>query len=372
MLLSLFRKNFLFFNKSFLPKELANPRRILITHFGQIDEIVQSIPLLVALRMRFPQADIAWLLNEKAAPVLSDHWAVNRFLFVQDGWFRSLREIAQIRNRLQSFAPEVSIDTQNSLGSSFAAWLTGAKYRIGFGGKRCRRLHNVHIVSNALHPIDRNCRLLEPFGILGCSVDFDLPEYEINRLSARNILNRKGLFGNFAVLHVGADRQSAHWQPERFGLVAKYLLEQWNLPSLVVWTANGEEEILSESAVHTSNGAALQAQYTTIAERTSLARLATLFIGSDTADLHLAAAVGTPCIGLFGSPLSHAPYGTGHRTIRVQREYVRRRRKRNAPPEWMDAISPESVCDACDEALTEILQPATLPMRTLPTRKKAA
>ena len=370
------------FGKYYIPKELADPRRILLTHFGSSAEIIRSIPVLVALRHRFPHAEIAWLIDEHAAPLVLDHWAVNRFVIVRHHWFKHLSEIRRVRQRLQSFAPQVTVDMQNSFGSSLATWLANAKYRIGFGGKQSRRLHNIRVVSKEKHQIERNLQLLQPFGIFGSGIGFDMPEYVKDHLIAQNILHRKGLHDHFALLHISAESPATRWQEERFGQVAKYLLEQWNLPSLVVWSGYELELRRAESAVLASGGAALQAPWTTMAERRSLSKLATIFVGSDCTELQLAAAVGTKCVGLFGptSAQENAPFGQKHRTVQASYENKHKRRKRLSSSEWMDAIPPERVYEMCDEVLTEISsqqfssqQLSVLPaQQPLPVQKKAA
>ena len=368
----LFHKPFRVFGQALLPKELADPRRILVTHFGNIAEAIQSVPVFVALRNRFPYAEITWLIGEHAAPLLLDHWAVNRFIVVQNDWTGHLSEIRRIRQRLQSFAPQVAIDLQNSFGSSLASWLSCAKYRIGFGGRARRHLHNIRVVPEETHRIERNLRLLQPFGIFGTDIGFDMPECEKDRITARNILHRKGLYGNFAMLHISTENPATRWQDERYGVVAKYLLEQWNLPSLIVWSGDESEQRRAETAVHAAGGAALQAPWTSLVERKSLSKLATIFVGSETAELQIAAAVETKCIGLFSSvsALANIPFGQGHRAVCVEPES---KRKRAIVPERMDAILPESVCEQCDEVLTGLLQPSTVPIRPMQhTYRKAA
>ena len=372
MLFRLFNKPFAFFGQTHLPKELADPRRILVTHFGHPAEAIQGVPVLVALRHRFPYAEIAWLIGENTAPLLIDHWAINRFVVVRKDWLQHMSEIRRIRQRLQSFAPQVAIDLQNSFGSSLATWLSCAKYRIGFGGKQRRRLHNIPIVPEETCRVERNLRLLQPFGIFGTDIGFDMPECEKDRVIARNILHRKGLYGNFAMLHISTDAPAAPWQEEWYGALAKYLLEQWNLPSLIVWSGNESELRRAETAIHAAGGAALQAPWTTLVERKSLSKLATIFVGAESAELQIAAAVGTTCVGLFNSAsaLEQAPFGQGHRAIHSQ---PINKRKRMTSAEWMNTISLESVCETCDEVLTEMLRPHTLPMQQVqPAQRKAA
>ena len=362
------------FGRTLLPKELADPRRILLTHFGNTAEAVQSVPIFVALKHRFPFAEIAWLIGESTAALVLDHWAVNRFIVVRNDWFKNWSEIRRIRQRLLSFDPQVAVDPQNSFGSSLATWLSNAKYRIGFGGNKRRRLHNIRVVAEETHQIERGLRLLQPFGIIGCDIGFDMPECEKDRIAARNILHRKGLHGNFAMLYVSAEKPSARWREEQYGMVAKYLLEQWNLPSLIVWSGDEAELRKSETAVHTAGGAAMQAPQTTLVERKSLAKLATIFVGSETAELQIAAAVGTHCIGLFSraSALENVPLGQDHRAVQAQPKNAKRRRKRTVAPEWMDSISTDAVCEKCDEVLAEIAQPKPFPILQTQTDQRRA
>jgi len=372
--MKLFRKP-LFFGKTLLPKELADPRRILVTHFGNTAETIQCIPILVALRNRFPYAEIAWLIGENAAPLFLDHWAINRFIVVRNDWSKHLSEIRRVRKRLQSFAPQVAVDPQCSFGSSLATWLSKAKHRIGFGAKQRRRLHNTRVVPEETHQIERNMRLLQPFGIFGTDISFDMPECDKDRHAARNILHRKGLLGNFAMLYISTDCPATRWQEEQFGAVAKYLLEQWNLPSLVVWSGDETELRRAETVVHAAGGAALQAPWTTLVERKSLSKLATIFIGSETAELQIAAAVGTRCVGLFNamSALENIPFGQEHRAVQVRFVSRSRWKRRAATSEWMNSITPELVCEQCDEVLAEMLCPSTMPMQQVqPIQRKAA
>ena len=356
-------------------KELADCRRILLTHFGNTDEIIQTIPALVALRHRFPHSEIAWLISDKAAPLILDHWAVNRLIIVRDDWLKHLSEIRRVRHRLQSFAPQVVIDPQTSFGSSLAAWLAKAKYRIGFGGTQSRRLHNFRITPETQHRIERNFELLQPFSIVGGSVGFDMPECEADRIVAQNILHSKGLHGNFALLHISTDEPAARWHEDRFGAVAKYLLDEWNLPSLITWSGYEQELRRAESAVFAASGAACQSPGTSLAARRSLIKSATVFVGSDCTELQVAAAMGTRCVGLFGptSAKETAPLGQEHRIIQAQNGSNRTEQQRASLLGWMDAIKPESVCEQCDEVLSEILQPKVMPMTTsVPGVKKAA
>jgi ADP-heptose:LPS heptosyltransferase len=209
---------------------------------------------------------------------------------------------------------------------------------------------------------------------MGSGIGFDMPECEKDQHVARNILHRVGLHGNFALLNVSAETPATRWQEERFGLVAKYLSDEWNLPSLVAWSGYEQESRRAESAVLAAHGAAHKTPWTTLAERRSLSKLATIFIGADIAELHLAAAVGTHCVGLFksDSALENVPFGQDHRAVYTLPEYDRKKRKRASILGGMDSIQPEMVCEMCDEVLTLISLPNTIQIQQQPEQRKAA
>ena len=104
--------------------------------------------------------------------------------------------------------------------------------------------------------------------------------------------------------------------------MARHLGERWHLPTLVVW-AGPAERAMAEQIAGAGGATAQVAPPTTLPELAALARRARLFIGSDTGPLHLAAAVGTPCVGLYGPwpAARHGPYGP--QTHRVAEDVLR-------------------------------------------------
>lgn len=350
------------------PTPLTHPQRILIVRFSAIGDMVHSLPLAVTLRTRFPHAEIAWLAEEKTSAVLQGHWALDRLILVQKRWMTSQENVFLLRRRLRNFAPDVTIDPQGLLKSSFAAWLSGARYRIGFGGVDGREgswfFNNYRVVPDLEHVIDRNMQLLQPFGIQASSVSFDLAECEMDRQNARHMLHREGLHGNFALLNVGAGWPAKLWREERYAKVAQYLLDQWNLPSLVLWAGEAEQS-MAETVVQAADGAAVMAPRTTLNELASLCRMATIFIGSDTGPLHIAAAVDTPCIGLYGPVPArrNGPYGAIHRWIQAVTPENGRFRHNKTSRKLMDSIEAEPVCELCDEILTEMMPRMSLEFR---------
>lgn len=359
------------------------PKRILLIHFGSVGDVIQGIPLLTALRMRFPHAELGWLLEESTAPILKGHPALNRILIAKKRWNHSSLRVQFLRNRLRLFDPDITIDLQGSVRSTSAAWISGAKYRIGFVSadlkKEKRFLNNIRIspnnaVSDDEHFVDRNLRIMEQFGVDGCSVAFDLHEDEISRCRANEILGRIGLHENFAILNPVANTASLSWPGDRFANLAKHLKNHWNLPSLVIWD-DDEERTIAESIVHSADGSAILSPYATLSELAAIVRSATVLVSADASVLHIAAAVATPCLGLFGgaSALKYGPYGLRNHAIQAHSSQSARssilsfpsfleksssasvKSKERNREFLMDMIETSMVCEVCDEMLNEIL-----------------
>jgi ADP-heptose:LPS heptosyltransferase len=130
-----------------------------------------------------------------------------------------------------------------------------------------------------------------------------------------------------------------------------------DLPTVVTWAGTGELEI-ARNVVAKSGGHAILAPDTSLTELAALLRRARLMIASDTGPLHLAAAVGTTCLGLYGPTrvARSGPYGPQHYTIEVEATPSRSRRRRRLDNSSMQKISVEAVCEACQEVLD---RPAT-------------
>ena len=123
---------------------------------------------------------------------------------------------------------------------------------------------------------------------------------------------------------------------------------------MVTW-AGEEERRWGEAIAGQAQGAAVLAPSTSLIELAAVLRKARMFVGSDTGPLHLAAAMGTRCVGLFGASLSGAcgPYGNGHIGLQVAVDESPGRKKRGAANWAMRMIGVADVCQACDRILNE-------------------
>jgi ADP-heptose:LPS heptosyltransferase len=249
----------------------------------------------------------------------------------------------------------VALDLQGLTKSAVAARLSGAARRIGFDGadgrELSRWLNNELVPPTATHVVDRCLELLAPLGISGARARFELEDTPADAQAAGALLKARQLT-RFAIVNPGAGWPSKRWPLERLAAVARHLGTRHALRSLVVW-AGDEERAWAEQIVAYAAGHAVLAPATSLRELAAVARRAALFVSADTGPLHLAAAVGTPCVGLFGPMPAerNGPYGPLH--VAVQRVCLQgtSRQRRTAGPESMEAISVADVCAACDTIL---------------------
>jgi len=127
---------------------------------------------------------------------------------------------------------------------------------------------------------------------------------------------------------------------------------RWKLPSLLIW-GNEAERARAEQIIAAAEGHAQLCPKITLLQLAAVARRARFAIGSDTGPLHLAAAAGAPCIGLYGPwPADkHGPYGPQHINLQKMCMAGATRQRRHAPPVYMEAIDVGLVFEACDRMM---------------------
>lgn len=330
--------------------------RILLCRLSAVGDLVHGMPVLCAVRQHYPTAFLAWVAEKGPAELLRGHSALDELIVVPRGWSKSPGAIWRLRKRLRALQFHLTIDMQGLTKSALAARLSGATRRIGFGDEKGRELsrylNNELVTANAAHVVDCNLQLLTTLGIVKPTVKFDIPESAVDQAAAEAILAQSGVAGPFGLINPGAGWPSKLWPPDRYAAVARHLGAAGKLPTIVLW-AGAEERGFAEQIVAASAEQARLAPATNLREVAALARRARLFVSSDTGPLHIAAAVDTPCVGLFGPMPAerNGPYGPQHVALQKLRFQGTSRQRRHAPAELMQAISVGDVCAACDRIL---------------------
>jgi lipopolysaccharide heptosyltransferase I len=342
--------------------ELPDNPRILIARLSAIGDCIQTMPLACALRDRYPAAHITWIVEPAAAPLVNAVSAVDRVIVAPKGFALSLQSLRRLRNELRREPFDIAFDPQGLTKSGIAAWLSGAPNRIGFTRPRARELnpwfqtHRIH--SLAVHRIDSYLELLKAVGIERPKIRFGLQIPPAAEQFADELAARPELKRGYVVLNPGAGWDSKRWPPERLAEVARSLAHR-GLPALVTFGGK-RERAWAEEIVATASGAALLAPETSLLQLAAILRRAKLFVGSDTGPLHLAAAVGTPCVALFGASPGAAcgPHGPGHIVLQAALDNSPGRKQRGADNWAMRHITAPMVTEACDRLLSRPIERA--------------
>ena len=210
------------------------------------------------------------------------------------------------------------IDLQGLLKSAVLARLVRARRTIGFPRQHLReplaRLFYTDAPDpgGAAHVIEKNLALLEPLDVPDRRVRFpiSIPHTpSVTAVAARFAPDR------YAILNPGAAWPNKRWPADRFGSVAASIQREFGVRSLVLW-GPGEQQ-LSGAVAAASHGAAEVAPPTTVADLVGIARGAQLMVSGDTGPLHIAGAVGTPIVALFGptSPERNGPWAARDITV---------------------------------------------------------
>jgi ADP-heptose:LPS heptosyltransferase len=171
--------------------------------------------------------------------------------------------------------------------------------------------------STARHVVDQYLSVLQPLGVRATAVDFGVAVDAAAEARVEELFGAAGLKrqGRLVVLNPGAGRADKRWPVDRFRALAERLAREAKASVLVVW-GPGEEDAARAIAAMPMTPAVL-APPTRIAELIAVLRRASVLVAADTGPLHLAAAVRTPCVGLYGptSGVRNGPYGHGHHIL---------------------------------------------------------
>jgi heptosyltransferase I len=285
--------------------------RILIVRLGALGDIVHGLPVAATLRERFPDAGIDWLVDARHAAVLDLVPIVDRAIAI-DGR-RAGGLIAGVR-RLRRERYDAAVDLQGLIKSAALARLSGASRVIGFARGHLREKAASLFYSERCeapagrHVVDKNLSVLAAFGIADRRRRFPVAEPRSTVAEAVGQRVARGDVDGYALVNPGAAWPNKRWPAERFGEVAAGLLARHRLLPVVLWGPG--EEPTAARVVASSNGAAVLAPPTGIGDVLALSRGARLMVSGDTGPLHLAGAVGTPLVAIFGptDPRRNGPW----------------------------------------------------------------
>lgn len=289
--------------------------RFLIVRLGSLGDVVHGIPVAAALRQEYPSSRIDWMVDPRYVELLDLVKGIDRRIAVDPRAIRKGAGRKKFRETLRELREadyDAVIDLQGLLKSAMLARSVHGRQTIGFPRKHLReQLARLFYTSapdpgDATHVIYKNLALLAPLKVVDRRVRFPL---EIPHTPT--VLQVMARFepDGYVLINPGAAWSNKQWPPERFGRIAEGIAREFGWQSLVLW-GPGEQDI-AHNVVAASGGAAAASPPTTIADLVGIARHARLMISGDTGPLHIAGAVSTPIVALYGPtrPERNGPWG---------------------------------------------------------------
>ncbi|MBX3292105.1 MAG: glycosyltransferase family 9 protein [Acidobacteria bacterium] len=277
------------------PIDPATVKRILAVRLRSIGDTVLATPSLIALRRHFPHAEIDILLEDQVAPVLEGFEGVNAIAVGRSGGER-LKTALKLRRR----GYDLAFNLHGGTTATMFVRASGARHRVGYANYQYSFLYN-HLLSSSAdfwgrektHSAEQQLALI---GSIGVPVH-DLPK---SRLPVRTacVSGRHLPTSEFALLHPAAAFATKQWPVENFARVAEHLAEK-GIASVAI--AGKDETAVLDELTNASKAPITTFDDLSLPEVTALAAMARIFVGNDSGIAHIAAAVGTPTVVIFGS-----------------------------------------------------------------------
>lgn len=307
----------------------APPRRILLVMLSRLGDVIFSLPTLAALRRRFPDAHIAWVVEDRCADLLARHPLLDEVIVFERRRLTEdlrrgrlgtvLRDLRAFRRRLRAGAFDLAIDLQALAKSALIAWASGAPARLGspstYGMRELSFLFSRPVPSDtdSPHVVDRHLAVARALGARTEPVEFPLPPLRPEETDWVNQwFEARGCArdARIVVIHPAATWQSRRWPRARYAQLVDLLIRRHGV--LPVFIGRAVEVPLVEEILGLMEEPALNAAgETSLLQLAALITRARLYIGNDAGPLHLAVALGTPIVAIYGpsDPLKTGPYG---------------------------------------------------------------
>ncbi len=298
-------------------------RNILVIKPSSLGDIIHALPAVGAVRRHFKEAHIAWLVKPAWAQILTEHPFIDEVIAVPFRW----RGLPQLRQAIRQRPFDLVVDLQGLFRSAALGYLTGAARRIGLAeareGAPFFYTDSVTTPKRVVHAVERCLHVAIALGADPEPIQFGLPKTEAATAEVDRFMETAGLSAPFVLLHPAARWENKRWPPERFAQVGDGLLQAGKVP--VFTGGSGDHDAIRQIlSIMERGGGVNGAGRLSLPGLAELQRRALYFIGNDSGPMHLAAAVGTKVVALFGptDPNRVGPYGMGHCVIRKRNDCI--------------------------------------------------
>lgn len=321
--------------------------RFLILRMSALGDIVHTLPAVAALRQSFPRAQIDWLVDSKWSPILEGNPDATKIIPIDRcNWGNVLATIRQLRAARYTIA----LDFQSLYRTAILARLSGARRRVGFDANYAREgaaavFYTEKVVPQRLHKVEHNIELVESIGAHAEEIRFWLPTSREAREHVDRVLAAHGIT-DFVVLSPGGGWASKCWPAEHYGELHRALVERYGWRGVISFGPG--ERGLAENVRRAAGSPEPLLELFNLPQLIALLRRAKFVVAADTGPLHLASALGTPVVGLYGptDPARNGPFSKHDVVVRNASAAETTYRRDKIPAPSMLSITVEQVLDA--------------------------
>ena len=356
--------------------------RTLIIKPSSLGDIVQALPVLTSLREAHPKAHIAWLVATVFADLLEGHPRLDRVVTFDRRRYGSIGKSFGATADFVAFVEGLRrekftavIDLQGLFRSGFLTAATGAPSRVGFAAARelAPMFYTlaVPMPRKEMHAVDRYMALARHIGLMDPQATDHLPIAPEARETVRQRLRAEGLAPDDAMVVVSPHARwpTKQWPPERFAEVVRRLHEQSGTRAVLIGSSAAAPIAREIAATAASARPVDLVNRTTLREMVALVAEARAMVTNDSGPMHVAAAIGTPVVAIFGPTSAErtGPYGPGHRVLAAAapcRPCFRRKCLYSSGPEALACLTGV----AAEEVARHLLEILRSPRRTADNR----
>ncbi len=342
------------------PPHPSRRPRILLVKLSSFGDVLHALPTLEALRDANPSAHLTWLVEAAYAPLLSGHPALDEVWVaprLRPGELWSGSNPATLRRLVQQLRArpfDLVVDVQGLLKS--AVWVALARSPRKVGYDRTRELSYLTLTER-VKPFDPEAHAVKRYLNLAHYLGAPLltsPRFRLGLDAAADIsaLIPAATGRPLAVLHPGARWASKLWPAASWAHLAEWLRDQGF--QVAVTGSRADQELVAEITAQCRTPLINLAGSTSLAELAAILRKARLAVTTDTGVMHLAAALGTKVVALFGptAPWRTGPFGSGHQVVRLGLPCSPCFKRHCPEPRCLNDLTPEMVEAACEKILS--------------------
>ena len=302
-------------------------KRILLVRLRQIGDVAFTTPAVHALRQRFPDAHLSYLVEPAAAPIVRNNPHLNQVIVApRSRGLRGLLDDLALGTRLRAERYDVAIDFHGGPRASLLTWLSRAPERLGYDVAGRSWMYTRRIARprelRGRHSVENQWDLLAPLGVAPpdrSAYPMEMPSEAGAVAAVSQRLTRAGvtLEDRLVVIHVSAGNPFRRWPAAHFVDLAASLADGDPHRRVIITSGPSESDaagrVIAEAQVRLGGrrpSQVLSCGEFSLTELRALLDRASLFIGGDSGPLHVAATTSVPIVGLYGPtlPIRSAPW----------------------------------------------------------------